>query len=143
MSDVSCPASARSVVDAYCAAWIAGDTMTLVSLYHEDLELRWPGSYQLAGVHSGLEASIDALLTLQVATNRVPVRFLDVFESDRAVMVTVVERWTRPSDPHQTMEITRALEFTVADSKIRTCRIYESDQLAIDAWFASVDALAE
>jgi hypothetical protein len=35
-----------------------------------------------------------------------------------------------------TLELDRALEYTVADGLILTCRIYESDQAAVDEWLS-------
>lgn len=127
--------SARSVVEAYCDAWLAGDTTTVLSLYHDDMVLEWPGRHRLAGVHEGLQASIDALLALQGLTNRVPTTVVDVVTGDHSVTATVVERWTEgEGTTGRSMDVVRGLEYTVEDGKLRTCRIHETDQSAVDEW---------
>lgn len=127
---------ATAVVRAYCDAWLAGDTATVLSLYHDDLTLVWPGRHRFAGVHEGQAAAIEALLGLQAATNRRPVEVLDLMTGHAAVMVTVIERWTRDEDESTSIEITRGLEYTVVDGKLRTCRLYETDQPAVEEWLA-------
>jgi uncharacterized protein len=124
----------KQVVEAYCDAWMAGDTMAVLSLYHPDLTLIWPGRHHLAGVHEGLNASIEALLALQALTNRRPIEIVEVAEGRDAVVLLVVERWSHPDDAEKVLETRRALEYTVAEDKLRTCRVYESEQGAIDDW---------
>lgn len=140
MNVTTAKATKRSVVEAYCEAWMAGDAMTVLSLYHDDLVLTWPGRHHLAGVHEGQASSIDALLALQALTNRVPIEIVDVLEGERSVMVIVVERWSDEVDPARTMNVTRALEYSVVDDKLRTCRIFEADQPAIDDWIENAHA---
>ena len=130
----------RLVVKEYCDAWMAGDAMAVVSMYHDDLTLTWPGLHYLAGVHEGQTASIEALLSLQALTNRVPIQIADIAAGERSVVAIAIERWTDPADESVTLDVRRALEFTVADSKLRTCRIYETDQPAIDEWIARASA---
>lgn len=130
-------AAATVTVEAYCGAWLAGDTMAVVSLYHPDLTLVWPGTHRFAGVHQGQAASLDALLGLQAATNRVPIEIRGVMTGKSAVMVVVLERWSASRDTgDRQIEILRALEYTVEHGKLRRCRIYEADQSAVDDWLA-------
>ena len=108
--------------------------MAVLGFYHDDLVLSWPGNNHLAGDHVGQAASIDALLTLQTLTNRVPTEIVDVLEGAHSVMAVVIERWISPTDPNRILDVTRALDFTVVDEKLRTCRIFETDQPTVDAW---------
>ncbi len=137
MDESAQPLSDRQVVEAYCRAWLAGDVVTVLGFYHDDLVLTWPGDNHLAGQHIGQAASVDALLALQGLTNRVPVEVIDVFEGSQSIIAVVVERWSNSSDPNHTLDLTRALEFTVVDQKLRTCRIFETDQAAIDQWLGT------
>lgn len=125
------------IVRSYCDAWVRGDTPAIVGHYHEDLTLRWPGCHRLAGTHRGLDAALTALLELQTSTNRVPERIVDVASGDRSVVVIVDERW---ADERRSIELRRALEFTVADDQLHSCQIYETDQAAVDAWIGSATA---
>jgi len=145
MSGTKNELSAVEVVRAYCDAWLAGDTMALLSRYRQDFTLVWPGRHRFAGTHSGLQASVDALLGLDAETNRVPVEVVDVLEGSRRVAVVVVERWSRDRDDAEpeVLEHTRVLEFTVQDAQLRTCQVYESAQREIDDWLGASDTSSE
>jgi len=127
------PRPAVGVVRRYLDAWLAGDVMTVLSLYHEELTLHWPGTYELAGTHAGQQAAIEALLALQEATNREPLEIVDVLDGDHGVAAIVVEQWSR-DDPAEVLEHTRVLHFTVHEDKLHSCRVFESAQAEIDAW---------
>ncbi len=126
--------AARSIVAAYCDAWMAGDVLAVLGFYHGDLALTWPGRNQLAGVHEGQAAAVDALLRLQELTNRQPLELVDIHQGQDSVMVVVVERWTDPGNPSRSVDLRRALEFTIEDDKLRTCQVYETDQHVVDEW---------
>ncbi len=126
--------SALSVIKAYCDAWIAGDVLTVIGLYHDDLALTWPGRNHLSGVHDGQTASVEALLKLQELTGRQPIEVVDILQGSHSVIAVIIERWTHPADASRTADLRRALEFTVVDDKLRTCRIYETDQHLVDEW---------
>ncbi len=120
-----------AVVRSYCDAWLKGDSMVILSHYHQELTLHWPGRHRLGGSHQGLTASINALLALQAITNRTPTRIVDVCAGHQSIIVVVLERW---SDDDRTVEVKRLLEFTVRDGKLHTCQVYETDQAAVDEW---------
>ncbi|MGZ8762700.1 MAG: nuclear transport factor 2 family protein [Acidimicrobiia bacterium] len=124
-------ADAGAIVRNYCDAWLAGDVAALFDAYHDDVVLEWPGEHDLAGEHRGKDAALTALITLQAATDRKVVRVHDVTIGERSVVALVTERWTRDTE---SVELDRALEYTVADGLILMCRIYESDQAAVDEW---------
>lgn len=126
--------TARSIVEAYCDAWMAGDVLAVLGFYHDDLELTWPGRNHLAGVHQGQAASVEALLKLQELTGRQPLEVLDIAQGEKLVIATVIERWTDPANDARSVDLRRVLEFTVTDGQLRTCRVYESDQHIIDEW---------
>lgn len=117
---------------------VAGDTAAVLALYHKDLTLDWPGRHRLAGTHVGQDASIEALLGLQAATNRLPVKVVDVMAGQNGIAVKVLERWSRLGTAGQpeVLEHTRVLEYTVEDNQLRTCAVYESAQGDIDDWLA-------
>ena len=113
---------------------MSGDAMAVLPYYHDDLTLIWPGDHRLAGTYVGQQQSLDALIELQLATNRVPVKVEQILAGPDSVVAMVEERWTDPADPDKSLQHLRALEFTVADNRLRTCRIFESAQPAIDQW---------
>ncbi len=126
------------VVRAYCRAWTRGDAAAITALYHDELTLIWPGRHRLAGRHTGRDAALAALLELQSITNRVPVEIVDVLAGERSVIAIAIERW---SGEGEVVDVRRALEYTIADGKLRTCRVYEADQPTVDAWIGSATAV--
>lgn len=132
--------AAAAVIRTYCDAWLAGDAMAVLGLYHQDLTLYWPGQHKFAGVHKGQAAAIDALLGLQAVTNRKPLQVLDIMTGQSTIMIKVLEGWSLvEGDIERSVELVRVLEYTVEEGQLHTCRIYESDQPAIDAWLGSVN----
>ncbi len=137
--------TATQVVCNYGEAWAAGDATTVLSLYHQDLTLDWPGRHRLAGVHAGQAAAVEALLDLQAVTNRRPVEIVDVLAGEHSVIMVVRERWTtNPDDPDAaSIEVSRALDFTVLDGRLRSCRIFEADQPSVDDWIDRFGVVSE
>lgn len=129
---------AGAIVRRYCDAWQSGDVAALLDAYHDDVVLEWPGRHHLAGTHRGKAAALHALGSLQAATNRTLMQVRDVLVGESSVIATVTELWTRePTDGDPvsgSLHLDRALEYTVADGRILTCRIYETNQPAVDEW---------
>jgi len=136
VQDVSSAASDLELVSGYCDAWLAGDAIRVLSYYHDDLILEWPGRHRFAGAHSGLQASIEALAGLQEATNRIPMEVVDLLIGSRGVAASLTERWSRAADDGvlETLEHSRVLYFTITGGQLRTCRIYKSAQSEVDEW---------
>lgn len=131
------------VVRTYCDAWMRGDALAVLALYHDELTLEWPGRHRLAGVHTGQAAAIDALLALQAITNRLPLAIIDVLVGAHSVMALVRERWTGDDGEVASIELVRGLDYTVVDGHLHTCRILESDQRAVDDWIERFGRLSE
>lgn len=120
---------AEAVVRAYTDAWLAGDVATVVDLYADDLVLHYGGAHSLTGDHVGKDASLDALLTVQARTNRVPVEVIDVMTSDDHATVWVRERWLVDGEER---ELARVLVYRVAGGKLAECWLYDSDSALVD-----------
>ncbi|MEO1057200.1 MAG: nuclear transport factor 2 family protein [Actinomycetota bacterium] len=127
----------EAVVRAYCDAWLAGDVMAVLAMYHDDLTLMWPGRHPLAGTYQGVSTAVEALLALDAATNRVPVEVIDVLGGAHGAVAIVRERWSRGD--HDSIEVQRALHYTVRDGRLHTCRVFEFDQPSIDDWLAAAE----
>lgn len=121
--------SPGSVVRAYTDAWLAGDFMAVLDLYHDDLILHYGGSNSLTGDHVGKDAAITVLLTVQTKTDRVPIEVIDVLESDAHASAWVRERWIVDGDP---VELMRLLVYRVADDKLAECWLFDCDQALVD-----------
>jgi ketosteroid isomerase-like protein len=119
----------ESVVRAYTDAWLAGDLAAVVDLYHDDLVLHYGGSHSLTGDHTGKDAALTALLTVQARTDRVPVAVLDVMASADHATAWVRERWTVDGEEH---ELTRVLVYRVADGRLAECWLYDADSELVD-----------
>ena len=121
--------SPGSVVRAYTDAWLAGDFMSVLDLYHDDLVLHYGGSNLLTGDHVGKDAAVTALLTVQTKTERVPLEVIDVLESDAHASAWVRERWIVDGEP---VELMRLLVYRVADGKLAECWLFDHDQALVD-----------
>ena len=118
-----------TVVRAYTEAWLAGDIGAVVDLYDDDLVLHYGGSHSLTGDHVGKDAALNALLTVQARTDRVPLAVLDVMASADHATAWVRERWTVDGVDH---ELTRVLVYRVAGGKLAECWLYDSDSALVD-----------
>jgi hypothetical protein len=125
---------AGAIISRYCAAWVAGDVATVVDLYDDELVLTWTGSHHLAGEHRGKTAALDALLRLQLATNRSPVAVHDILAEGHRAIAWVTERWERDGSD---LEVDRLLRFEVRGGRIVACRVHETDQHAVDLWLTA------
>lgn len=123
----------RSVIEAYAAAWSAGDLGALVALYHDDLVLHWFGANPLAGQHAGKATALSALAHATARSGR---RLLGVDHilvgGDRAAL-EVRERFERDG---RSAEVRRVLHFRIAESKLRECWVYDQDAGLIDNFLA-------
>ncbi len=123
-----------SVVRAYTDAWLGGDLVTLLGLYHDDIVLHYGGTNPLAGEHRGKDAALTVLLAVQEKTQRVPLAVLDVLESKDHAAAWIRERWT--VDGTET-ELTRLLVYRVADGQLAECWVYDNDQALVDRAFSA------
>ena len=64
------PHETRRLLQAYSAAWLAGDSNALLASYHDDIELRYMGTSPLAGSHLGRDAAFAALGQASLRTLR-------------------------------------------------------------------------
>lgn len=118
-----------TTVRAYTNAWLAGDLMTVLDLYHDDLVLHYGGANPLTGDHHGKDAAVTALLTVQEKTQRVPIEVIDVIESPDHAAAWVRERWIVDGE---TVELMRLLMYRVADGKLAECWLLDHDQALVD-----------
>ena len=122
-------ATSGDIVRAYTDAWLAGDIGRVLDLYHPDLVLHYGGANPLSGDHRGKGAAITALLTVQEATQRVPLAVLDIMESDLHAAAWVRERWIVGGN---TVELDRLLVYRTADGMLAECWLYDQDQAFVD-----------
>ncbi len=115
-----------TAVRRYLDAWGRGDLAGVLGSYHPELTLVWPGTHPLAGEHTGLDASLQALAALQERTGRRLGRVVSVTTQPDHVAVEVVEQWSCG-------EIGRTLRFTTCDGLIASCTVVEHDQRRVDA----------
>ena len=117
------------IVRAYTEAWLAGDISRVLDLYHPDLLLHYGGSNPLSGEHRGKDAAIEALLAVQVRTQRVPMHVIDVMESADHAAAWVRERWVVDGEE---IELDRLLVYRTADGMLAECWLYDQDQALVD-----------
>ena len=122
-------ATSGDIVRAYTDAWLAGDIGRVLDLYHPDLVLHYGGANPLSSDHRGKDAAVTALLTVQEATQRVPLAVLDIMESDLHAAAWVRERWIVDGAP---VELDRLLVYRTADGMLAECWLYDQDQTLVD-----------
>ena len=123
------------ILQRYLAAWGSGDVMTVLGLYHEELELHWPGKHRLSGSYIGRDAAVTALFELQIATQRALLEVRSI-SADNGVAdvadvadVELVERWTVDE---RIVDVPRRLRFGVRDDLIASCSVVEHEPEQVD-----------
>jgi ketosteroid isomerase-like protein len=119
----------------YLTAWGSGDVVAVLGLYHQDLELQWPGSHRLAGVHAGRDASIAALLELQSVTQRVLHDVRSISADGAFADVELVERWTIDGE---VFDVPRLLRFGIRNDRIASCTVTERVPDRVDRALGSI-----
>lgn len=122
------------VVRSYTDAWLAGDLLAVLDLYHDDLVLHYGGANAFTGDHVGKDAAIATLLAVQERTQREPVAVLDIMESPDHATAWVRERWTVDGAPQ---ELDRILVYRVADDRLAECWLHDFDQALVDRVLAT------
>jgi hypothetical protein len=111
------------VLRSYAQAWLASDLEKVLAAYHDDIELHYMGSSQLAGTHRGRDAAFAAL----GRTSRKLVEVKDVMVGDSFGALLAIEDL---GDPPRRVQ--RVLLYRVQDEKLRECWLFDEDQRFID-----------
>ncbi len=122
-------ATIRAVLKAYVAAWVAGDVAAVVASYHDDFELTYFGANALSGHHVGKPAALAVLGEFTRRSGRQLIGTPAVLAGDARGVVIARERL---GSGEAAIEADRVLVYTIADDRLRTCCVYDSDQAAID-----------
>ena len=117
----------RETLARYAAAWLSGDTKTIVGLYAEDIVFEYLGQHGLAGRHEGKTRALTALAEFNRRTGRKLVSIVDIMAGPNLGAVVAREAL----GPEAT-ETTRVLVYTVGDGLLRSCTIYDEDPALID-----------
>lgn len=115
------------VLQAYAAAWAAGDLEAVLASYHDDIELHYMGESPLAGTHRGRGAAFAALWQASVRTSRKLIEVEDVLVGENLGALIAVEELGEPS-----RRVRRVLLYRVEDDKLRECWLFDEDQRFID-----------
>lgn len=119
----------RNVLETYVRGWTSGDLATVFAGYHDDFELTYFGDNALSGRHVGKAAALRVLGDFSRRTERQLIGTPSVLAGeDRGVIIARERLGTGAA----AIELDRVLVYTVADNKLRECRVYDSDQAAID-----------
>jgi ketosteroid isomerase-like protein len=119
----------------FLAAAMKGDYDTVKQYYAEDVVVHFPGRSQLAGDYNGREALFGdfAGKVARLSDKFEIVEVLDVLASDTQALALMSERFERNGE---SLDIVRAGLYRLEDSKIKEVWIFDSDQYAVDAFFA-------
>jgi uncharacterized protein len=116
-------------------AAMKGDYDLVKEYYDEDVVVHFPGRSQLAGEYSGREALFEdfAGKVARLSDKFEILEVLDVLASDTKALALMREHFVRNGE---TLDIVRAGLYRLEDSKIKEVWIFDSDQYAVDAFFA-------
>lgn len=115
------------VLQAYAAAWAAGDLEAVLASYHDDIELHYMGASPLAGTHSGRDAAFAALGLASQRSARALIEVEDVLVgASLGALIAIEDLGTPPR------RVRRVLLYRVADGKLRECWLFDEDQRFID-----------
>lgn len=117
------------VIEAYAAAWRAGDVAALVGLYHDDFTLHYGGANRLSGAHVGKAAALTALGEVTRATGRKLIEIVDVMAGAARAMIVARERFAANGEG---VELERVLVYRIADGQLRECWVFDAEQAVVD-----------
>ena len=123
----------RTVLEAYAAAWRAGDVEALLGSYADDVVFHYFGATDLAGSHHVKDDAVAAMLQASTRAARELVEVLDVLVGEHLGALVVVERFTRGE---RTAEVRRTAQYRVEGGKIAECWILDEDQALVDRFWA-------
>jgi uncharacterized protein len=120
-------AEIRAAVERYAAAWKSGDMAAIVACYHDDFTLHYFGRNALSGDHVGKAAALKTLAEFSVRTKRRLVSIVATLAG--AERGAAIAREALGPNGH---EAERVLVYTVKDSLLHECWVYDTDQRFID-----------
>ncbi len=116
----------------YADAWKANDIATVFDLYHDDFVLHYFGDNPLAGDHVGKEAAIATLVEATQRSGRQLDAIEDVLGGDTYAAIVAREG---VGDPLRVVR--RVFVYTVRDSKLAECWLYDEDQRFVDGLWST------
>ena len=122
----------QRVLQAYSAAWLAGDLDAVLGAYHDDIELHYMGTSPLAGTHVGRSAAFEALGQASLRASRTLIAVEDVLVGASLGALVAIEDL---GDPPR--RVRRVLLYRVKDGKLRECWLYDEDQRFIDGLWST------
>ena len=111
----------------YAEAWKANDIATVLAMYHDDFVLHYYGESPLAGDHVGRDAAIATLMEATTRSRRQLDAIEDVLGGDTYAAIIAREGVGEP-----TTVVRRVFLYTVRDSKLAECWLFDEDQRLID-----------
>jgi uncharacterized protein len=127
---------ALDVITRYLDAMRAGDRAAGYRFYAEDVSFRIPGNSRFAGHHRGRDAAVNYIESAVALTHEggVELELIDMLASSERVALLLRERFKRPDGD---VEIRRANVYRIRGEEIVEVWIFEADQYAVDALFAT------
>ena len=126
----ACHADPMDPVDTvrrYAEAWKANDIATVLAMYHEDFVLHYFGESPLAGDHVGRDAAIATLMEATTRSRRQLDAIEDVLGGDTYAAIIAREGVGEPL-----RVVRRVFLYTVRDSKLAECWLFDEDQRFVD-----------
>jgi uncharacterized protein len=116
----------------YANAWIAGDRLAVADIYDENIVVHYGGTSSFAGNHHGRNRFIEVLLETSGRAKRQLIAIDQIHDDGDTGALFVTESIELDGE---TIAVSRALRFRVANDRIVECWLFDHDQHLIDrAW---------
>ncbi|HEV2561403.1 MAG TPA: nuclear transport factor 2 family protein [Rhizomicrobium sp.] len=122
-----------AAITRYVVAWARGDLPGIVACYHDDFTLHYFGNNPLSGTHAGKVVAMGVLREVSLKTNRKLVEIVDVMAGSNRAAVLVREAFSRDG---RTAEVERLLVYSIKNSLLHECWVYDADQALVDEFLA-------
>jgi uncharacterized protein len=127
----------RQLILDYFDAWAQGDVERAEAFWADDFIGFQAGHSTLAGTYHGARDFHDRWInrTLELTGGRWTVDHADVILAGEDGIVVMAYEWME-RDGKGRIDTEKLVVYTIANGKIRSCRMYDGDQGAIDEFYA-------
>lgn len=129
-------ANKKLILD-YFDAWARGDSDAAEEYWADDFVGFQAGHGVLAGYYHGRKEFHDGWIegTLKLTGGRWKVESAEVILAGEDGVVVIADEWME-RDGKGRIDTEKLVVYSIRDSKIKTCRMYDGDQGAIDDFYA-------
>ena len=124
----------QEVLRRYAAAWQANDVEALLASYADDVVFHYSGTTDLAGVHSGKDAAVAAMVEASTRAKRELLEVIDVLAGDVLGAIVFRERFSRDGE---SVDMRRTGVYRIERGRVAEMWMLDEDQALIDRFWRS------